>query len=497
MKENSLCEVSNNKVPNNDVLLEKIKDPKFYLENFCKIKGKNGGLIPFVLNEAQKDFYNTLKTNDRIIILKSRQIGFSTAAVGYLYHLTITTPGVTTALIGYNSALTAELLDKIKTFYRTTPKGIRPTIQYNSKSEISFPAMGSKILVLPSSDNVGRGYTLNFILCTELAFWEKAEEKMTALENSVPPRGGKIIIESTPNGTGNQYHRTWCGDNDYVKKRYGWWWNYTEEDIEIIRKRMNNPRKFAQEYGCEFLTSGRGVFDGTIMEEQRKNLLKIGEKVVLQDGSEYVVTEDRDGLICYKPPERGSIYVIGADVSEGIGIGDYSVAIIWDRMTGEQVGFFRGKLPPDVFGEKLDAWGRTYNMALMVVEINNHGLSTVNSLKQKMYPNMYFRPSKLDAISQGYTDRIGWKTTRVTRELLIDDFAQAMRDRLLIIRSENILDEMSTFVYDNSNSPTAQEGYHDDCIFAGGIGFQGFKTIYNKPLTQIDYSEHLPLGYNY
>jgi len=146
-------------------VLKKLKDPKFYLENFTKIKGKEGGLVPFILNEAQKDFLNTMRKNSRSITLKARQIGFSSLVSGYLYHRTITTPGVNTALIGYNADLTAELLDKVKTFYRTTPDELKPKIQYNSKYEISFPAIDSKIIVLPSSENVGRGYTLHNVLC--------------------------------------------------------------------------------------------------------------------------------------------------------------------------------------------------------------------------------------------------------------------------------------------------------------------------------------------
>jgi len=49
---------------------------------------------------------------------------------------------------------------------------------------------------------------------------------------------------------------------------------------------------------------------------------------------------------------------------------------------------------------------------------------------------------------------------------MIDDFAQAMRDKLLIIHSKELLDEMTVFVYDKNNNFAALNGYHDDCIFA-------------------------------
>jgi hypothetical protein len=140
----------------NEEFIKRLKDPKFYLENLCKIKGKTPGIVPFKWNNAQIDFANALLKFKRIMILKCRQIGFSTLVSGVFYHDTIMTPGVNTALIGYNSDLTAELLDKIKTFYRTTPAALRPSIRYNSKFEISFPSVDSKILVLPSTENVGR-----------------------------------------------------------------------------------------------------------------------------------------------------------------------------------------------------------------------------------------------------------------------------------------------------------------------------------------------------
>jgi hypothetical protein len=480
----------------NQQRINKLLDPKFYLESFCKIKGKTPGMMPFILNDAQKDLYNSLNTHSRIIILKARQIGFSTAVTGYLYHKTITTPGTNTALIGYNSDLTAELLDKVKTFYRTTPEQLKPKIQYNSKYEISFPSIDSKILVLPSTENVGRGYTLHNVLCTELAFWEKAEEKMLAIENAVPSNG-KIVIESTPNAIGNLYHRMWMADNDYDKKEYGWWWHYTEEEIEVIRRRINNPMRFAQEYELEFLSSGRPVFAPDLIKRLRKGLLKVGDKHKDETGNEYTVAQNEDGLVIYIPPRPGRKYVAGVDVAEGVTGGDYSTFTVFDRETGEEVAFFRGYMPADRYGAILNKWGRMYNDALMVVEINNHGLTTVTALRNLKYPQMYFRPVKFDQMGTNYSDRIGWKTTKVTRPLMIDDLREALQEGALKIHSQYTLDEMLTFVFDDGGNMVSQSSFHDDCIFSAAIGFQGFKIMYSGELTQIDYEKHLPASSSY
>jgi len=658
--------------------LQRLKDPKYYLENFCKIKGKKPGLIPFKLNAAQLDLFNTIRKNPRVMILKARQIGFSTAVTGYFYHDTITNPGTNTALIGYNADLTAEFLDKVKTFYNSTPAALRPTLHYNSKWEISFPKINSKIMVLPSTENVGRGYTLNnclckdtFVmmqdsavkkisdinvgdsvingnggystvigvkgkkndkpmlsinaygsaplkltddhmvlkrvpnnqsgewvkardlkvsdylafpysqcrnrrnsfklpifdnfrakwrrentptvnqggghwrrgkkyywnkiksiktidyddyvydialdgephsfltvsgvvhncLCSELAFWENQEDKMMTLEASVPI-DGKLVIESTPNSMANLYHRMWMADdNGYAKKKYGWWWMYDEEEIESIRTRMNNPMRFAQEYGCEFLSSGRPVFDQEKIGAALNHVLEIGDKVKLSeqfnDSLQFTV-QKIDGLTVYKPPVKDSVYCAGIDTSEGVQGGDYSAVIFWDRRTGEEVAMFHGLLPPDVLADKFNKWGRFYNNALAVVEVNNHGLVAITRLRQLVYPSLYFRQQKLENIGVTSSDKIGWKTSVVTRPLLIDDFAEAIREKSLKIRSRELLNEMMVFNYGTNGRPEAAEGYHDDLIMAAGIGLQGFKSVANKEdVGQLDYREHLPVNFAY
>ena len=450
-----------------------------------------------MLNEAQKDLYNALifEHAQRLIILKARQLGFSTAICGFFYHDTIMNPGTVSVVIGYNREMTAELLEKVKLFYKTTPAELRPTIQYDSRYEMSFPRINSKIIVLPSTETVGRGYTINNLLCTELAMWDKAEEKMSTLEASVPING-RIIVESTPNGIGNLYHEMWVSDNDYIKKEYGWWWGYSETEIETIRRRTNNPQKFAQEYGLEFLTSGRLVFDHDAILGQRKNILKLGDKVSWKDGDNVEVfgqVHIKDELRIYKPPLKGHIYVMGVDNSEGVEGGDYTGVTVYDRNSGEEIAFFRGLVAPDKLADMLDKWGRYYNNAMIVVEINNHGLTTLVALKNLKYPVLYFRPAKFDTLSQEWSEKMGWRTTAMTKPILIDDLNKALRDNNLMIHSKETLDEMLTFVYSENNEmqPMTRK-YHDDLIMSAAIGFQGFKVLFTGRLDQIKIEDYLP-----
>ena len=246
-----------------------------------------------------------------------------------------------------------------------------------------------------------------------------------------------------------------------------------------------------------FFSSGRPVFDMDLLVEQRKNILQVGDIVPLPNGEKHMVHEDI-GWRIYKNPEKDGIYAAGADVSEGVTGGDYSVAIIWDRKTGEEVAMFRGHLPPDRFGESLNKMGRRYNNALMVVESNNHGLTTITKLfKDLLYPSPYFRPDKIENVGASFSEKLGWKTSKVTRPRMIDDLAAALRENSLLIHSKELLDEMTIMVYDDNGDIVAQKGFHDDCVFAACIGFQGFKVLYDKELSQLDYHNYLPKAFAY
>jgi len=620
-------------------LIGKTRPHRFIGKDFWEGKTlPNGGWVEVEsIEELSTQRMVDVQTSAGTYILEGFVSHNSTGVVGWFYWNTVTTPGTNTAIIGYNSELTAELLEKVKTFLRTTPPEIRPTVHYNSKYEISFPAIDSKIIVLPSTENVGRGYTLHnclggetnvflpggkkemirnlncgdyvidgngvpnevlavvektttkrmfllatdgcdgaititedhkvqsvndegmpswikagdlrvgspvgfpdtdgdypginissfkskngfrwskikriaeiFIepkvydislrekphsfltdvgivsncLMTEVAFWQKSEEKVASLLSTVP-KNGRAVIESTPSSVGTKFHQLWVNENSWNKREYGWWWGYTKEEMDEKRLEINDDDRFNREFNLEFISGGFNVFDKDSIRRQRKNVKRIGDKVELRNGSFWDVRVE-DDLTVYRPPEPGGIYTIGADVAEGVKGGNFSVAVVFDRITGEQVALFRGRPAPDIFGEMLDRWGRKYNCALMIPEVNNHGLTTVTILKQKGYPNLYYRPTKFDTPGQPVSDRLGWKTTTVTRPVLIDDFAAAVREQSVVIRSKEILDEMEVFILNEKTlRPEAMEGFNDDCLFAAGIGIQGFKMIYPGTLTQI------------
>ena len=85
---------------------------------------------------------------------------------------------------------------------------------------------------------------------------------------------------------------------------------------------------------------------------------------------------------CVGPPEEDTAYVIGADVAEGLKHGDYSSAHV--LAVGDEtrvVAEWHGHIEPDLFAYELFKLGTWYNTALVLPEVNNHGLTTVTELR--------------------------------------------------------------------------------------------------------------------
>ena len=374
---------------------------------------------------------------------------------------------------------------------------------YDKNNNITYRTL--KIILKKCRNKKSNEYKRIKELYDKKYFYDKIERIIPIKENvyDFTVNNGHTVVyngfvgHQTPKGMNNLFYRMWKIDNEFVKKKYYWNWEYTEEQMKKKKEEIGELL-FAQEYGCDFLSSGRNVFDTISLRRQEKNILKVGDtnKSIIENQEDFVVKQEEDWTI-YRDPEKDGIYSIGVDVSEGVEGGDFSVAVIFDRRTGEEVAMYRGYIPPDRLGDLLNRWGRKYNNALLVVEVNNHGLTTITVLKQRMYPNLYFRSGKIETLGVETTDKIGWKTTMVTKPLLIDELSQALRRNEIIIHSEKTLDEMLSLVYNNNGDMTVPTGMHDDTIFATAIALQGFKKIFVGKLEQINEEEYLPKNFSY
>jgi len=180
-------------------------------------------------------------------------------------------------------------------------------------------------------------------------------------------------------------------------------------------------------------------------------------------------------LVVWENPERYSGYVLGVDTAEGLGHGDYSCVQVIDVKEGRQVAIWHGRIPPDELAHEVYNLGIWYGNALCCVEANNHGLTTITVLRQLGYPNLYRRRS-LNQSNERISQEYGWKTTRTSKPLMIDDLARALKNDELILHCESTVAELRTFTRNERGSMSGSP--YDDRVMALALANQMRKYAY-------------------
>lgn len=459
-------------------------EPIWYIETFLWVRSKNKKIVPFYLNPVQRHYM--ARRTKRDIVLKGRQHGFSTLKLAEYLHDTITNEATHTKIVAHKREAAGKLLAALKLMFFRIPPEFRPRVRYDNKYEFTFPDLESQITIASATDDAGRSETINNLLATEVAFWPNAEETLSGLLESVP-ESGSICLESTPNGVGDPFYaevqKAREGTSEFTLHEYPWWANpeyrtplrpgeslepYSDEELHLIanhnltpeqikwrRAKIQRlgPRKFAREYECSSLQSGRPVFDaGAIEKWPRKapiytdNYLRVWERPV--------------------PGER---YAIGVDTSEGLPDGDRACAQVFKMSTWEQVAILHGALKPQVLAAYVDRLARGYRQGqrygvILGVERNNHGHAVLVKLIEFQTPGLYFfKPQKP-----------GWDTNPATKFMMVDEAEEAVRQGLITVYDEATKGEMMAFEWKDNGSAGAPngEGNHDDTVTALCVAWQ-------------------------
>ena len=105
------------------------------------------------------------------------------------------------------------------------------------------------------------------------------------------------------------------------------------------------------------------------------------------------------------------------------------------------------------------------------VEKNAIGITPLIVLRDLNYPNLYYR-EQLGMMTDKVTSELGWLTTNQSKESLIADATNLLRDRRIIIYDEDTLDEMMSFMRDSDGHANAARSTRDDRVMAFLIGLR-------------------------
>jgi len=448
------------------------RDPIYFMRKYCMIQHPVRGKIKFDLYPFQEDALLQFKDHDYNIILKSRQLGISTLTAGYSLWSMIFNEDFNCLVIAIKQDTAKNLITKVRVMHDYLPSWLRPGVVEDNKLSLRL-RNGSQAKAVSSSPDAGRSEALSLLVIDEAAFIDKVDAIWTSAQQTLAT-GGKAIVLSTPNGTGNFFHRTWMKSESKENKfnTIKLHWTVHPEREQEWRDEQDiilGPDQAAQECDCDFISSGNTVIPGQLLEWYRNNQC-----------IDPIETRGTDGALwIWEYPDYTRNYIVVADVARGDGA-DFSTYHVIDIETVTQVAEYKGQVGVKEFGNMLVNVANEYNEALLVIENANIGWAAIQPAIDRGYKNLYYTYKHEGVVDpevqlrKGYDMKDksqmvpGFTTSSRTRPLLVSKLDIYFREKACIVRSKRLIDELFVFIWKGSR-PEAQQGYNDDLVMAYAI----------------------------
>ena len=452
-------------------------DPIYFVEKYVKVISLDRGLVPFELYPYQKSMFNHFEENRFNVVLACRQSGKSISACGYLLWFALFNSEKTIAILANKGATAREMLARITLMLENIPFFLQPGSKALNKGSLEF-SNNSRIIAAATSGSSIRGMSVNLLYLDEFAFVERASEFYTSTYPVVSSgKDTKVIITSTANGIGNQFHKIWEGAvqgiNEFQSFRVDWF-DVPGRDDEWKAQTVANTSQlqFDQEFGNTFFGTG----DTLISADCLLSLRAKPYKKLLESGL----------MKIYEEPIKGHEYVMTVDVSKGRGQ-DYSTFNLLDISTRPftQVAVYRNNtISPLLFPDIIYKYANSYNQAYVVIESNDQGGVVCNGLYHDLeYENMHVE-------STVKANALGVEITRKSKRLGCSAIKDILENNKLEIVDEQTILEISTFEA-KGQSYEATDGNHDDLMMNLVMFGYFVSTQYFADMTDINLKQML------
>lgn len=466
-----------------------IDDVVYFANTYGFIAGPGAtGIIPFTMEDYQKDLLASFQRDKYIITVKARQLGVSTSLVFYALWFSIFSTGKRCLVVAHRKESAEEFVSKLKTAYELLPEWLKPACTLYSKNTVQFETK-SVVKAITSNPHAARSFSATVFLVDEAAFIKDADEVIKGLLPTISASDGKLIAISTPNGNSdsNWFYKTFTMAKAGIN---GWKWFELKWDVSTIFKKNpnfeadqiridnGNVDKFRQEYLCEFNINLSSLFN-----KQSLDAFQPSDKILNRTfgGATY-----EDTLFIWKLSEPNKKYVIGVDCASNKGTARDSTCFqVIDSEDYTQMAEYLGKLPTEVFVDILIKAARQYNNATLVIEANSYSEMVFYLLEQKGYTNIWYADGKQSP---------GFQTNRATRTLLIDKLVMFYNNpvyssRLNSVRLKLQMENFSAgaLYSDGSRKMEAVKG-NDDAVLGLALAVVTLtpKEHIHKPITDFN-----------
>jgi len=471
-----------------------------------------------------------------MIFLKARRVGLSTLATGLGQAHCIAHPGSLARCIAQNAevaaanfAMACGFRDDCRDLYPGAPKPTKKTLIWpHSDGPDSLFTHHTAATV-----HGQRGLTSSFLHMTEAAFYPY-EGAFTSLMNTLSKDPNNIcLIETTANGMegpGEAYYQYWeaavAGDNEFLPIFLPWWDDpayvlpaefaadaprdeyerYLMNDIKHWktgkRVKLGKDRvawfretlatkcegileKWRAEYPSTpeeaFVATGNPAFTIEEMQFANNSLIKIppwqGRCVLSGDNKHGEIQKGTDGpLVLYETPQPKHHYFAGVDTARGeestMAPGDYAAIVVWNAETGNMAARYASRVSPEEIASVAAALGYYFNSAMLNVELNNLGYTTMRELRDRLYyPLQYLWKGRDDKASTSKPGQAyGFETSDRYRRMMFNLFRNALHRKEVVPKDRQFIAQMKKAKMEMGWRWTVSVG-HDDVLCAGLLGW--------------------------
>lgn len=437
------------------------KSPAYFIHNYCFIyDAELATWIPFHLWPEQRHTLDLIHSDQKIIVLKARQLGLTWLVLCYILWLMLFRPIITALVFSRRDDEAMYLLsdERLKGVYKRLPEWLREmTIDWQVIRDSAHNwllANGSICKAFPTG--TGDSYTANIALVDEADLVPDLNVTLKSVEPTVE-HGGKLILISKSDKKKPQsefkniYRAAKSRLNDWTPIFLPWyvrpardqkWYEAQKRDI---MSRTGSDDDLKEQYPA---TDTEALSPKTLDKRFAPVWLEqcyVEQKPIpLPDDAPSI-----PGLVIWEEPQPDEEYVIGIDPAEGNPTSNDSALQVLKKSTGEQVAKLKGKIQPAVMASYAHQIGMYYNEASLLPERNNHGHAVIMWLAEH---------SSLKLLT--YTDkRPGWLSSPAGKTMAYDEGADTIRAGDTIIHDFETFTQLQSIEGDTLRAP---EGELDD-----------------------------------
>lgn len=443
-----------------------IEDPGAFIGRLTVMNKEKQRLTRLRLMDAQQELLDVLKVHDRVIVLKARQLGISTLCRAWHFWQAFRAQDPRTyAVVSHTKASAEDLHRMEKTFYQNLPVQIRRPLQKASAKTLKFKDTGANVRVFTAGGKGGtRSFSMSSAHLSEFAFYDDQREVLATVSASVGK--GQLIIESTPNVYGDYFHElvegAQKGTNDWKLVFFPWFvhdpyvvmppatMKYTRDENKLKETFNLNKNQLAwrrrqirtlgiDKFQREYPATVEECFQAAVPFFFNHETLDEIERVNLGSHEHRV----------YADPVVGDKYVVGVDVSAGIGEHFSAITVVSYSTRQLCYHYITNVQTPAKFAETLLGVMKRYNNARTIVEANNHGHLVLHRLREFRAKNLYTREGK------------DFFTTNKTRPLLWSALREVLEDGIIEYCDTHVLDELKAIIYKRGKPQAPKRGSDD------------------------------------